>query len=73
MDRRSALFFIVLSAIWGSSFMFIKLGLQGGFEPLTLVSFRLLFGAVVMLVLVRGRGLAFPTERRFWAPLPYWG
>lgn len=56
MTRRNTLLFIVLSAIWGSSFLFIKLGLLGGFGPLTLVSVRLLSGALVMWLLALRRG-----------------
>lgn len=64
MTRRDAALFVGLSAIWGSSFMFIKLGLQGGFHPLTLVTLRLLFGSLVMLALLWRQGLSFPRERR---------
>ena len=34
--------FISLSLIWGSSFLFIKIGLDQGLPPLVLVSYRLL-------------------------------
>jgi len=64
MTRRDAALFVGLSAIWGSSFMFIKLGLQGGLHPLTLVTLRLLFGSLVMLALLWRQGLHFPRERR---------
>lgn len=46
--------FGLLSAAWGSSFLFIKIGVEEGLGPLTLVSFRLwiaiAFLSVVMLL-----------------------
>ncbi len=64
MNRRDAVLFVGLSAIWGSSFMFIKLGLLGGLHPMTLVSLRLLFGSLVMLGLLWRQGLPFPRGRQ---------
>ena len=64
MKRRDLILFLLLSAIWGSSFLFIKLGLLGGFGPMTLVSVRLLSGAMVMWLLVwRRRALHLPDRR----------
>ncbi len=65
MKRQDAMLFLALSAIWGSSFMFIKLGLLGGFGPMTLVSLRLLFGFLVMFGLARRQGHDFSAYR--WA------
>lgn len=64
MTRKDLTLFLALSAIWGSSFMFIKLGLEGGFSPMTLVSLRLFFGAGIMLVIVRQRGERIPRQAR---------
>ncbi len=64
MSRRDAAIFITLSAIWGSSFMFIKLGLLGGMGPLTLVMLRLLFGAASMALLARKLGEHLPRSGR---------
>lgn len=64
MTRRYAAIFLALSAIWGSSYMFIKLGLNGGFEPLSLVAVRLLLGTVLMAVIMRRQGLALPRQRQ---------
>lgn len=57
MNRRDILLFVALSAIWGSSFLFIKLGLLGGLAPLSLVSVRLLAGATIMWGLALRHGL----------------
>ncbi len=69
MKRQDAMLFLALSAIWGSSFMFIKLGLLGGFGPMTLVSLRLLFGFLVMFGLARRQGHDFSAYR--WAVLKW--
>lgn len=64
MPRKHAAIFLALSAIWGSSYMFIKLGLNDGFEPFSLVAVRLLLGAVLMAVIMRRQGLGLPRQRR---------
>lgn len=50
----------MLSLIWGSSFMFIKIGLEAT-GTLTLVAFRVLLGALALWVVVRWRRLPVPT------------
>jgi drug/metabolite transporter (DMT)-like permease len=45
---------LVLSAIWGSSYMFIKVGLRD-FSPAAMVEVRLLLAAVVLVAFVAGR------------------
>src|SRR4030042_6805485 len=45
--------FGALSLIWGSSFLWIKVAVQGG-GPMTLVAFRLLFGLLALLIAARG-------------------
>jgi drug/metabolite transporter (DMT)-like permease len=47
----------VLSAIWGSSYMFIKVGLRD-FAPATLVDLRLALAAAVLVTFVAARGRA---------------
>lgn len=64
MSRRDAALFLTLSAIWGSSFLFIKLGLLGGMGPLTLVMLRLLFGAGAMALLAWKLGEHLPRSGR---------
>ncbi len=57
------LVFGALSAAWGSSFLFIKIGLEEGLPPLTLVTFRLLIAVAflsIVLRLTRGR---LPRQR----------
>jgi drug/metabolite transporter (DMT)-like permease len=58
----------LLSAIWGSSFLFIALGLRG-LSPMQLVTGRLLVGAATLLILLRLRGLQLPKGRQAWTSL----
>jgi drug/metabolite transporter (DMT)-like permease len=51
MSRRHLLMLLALSAIWGASFMFIKIGVRE-LEPTTLVCVRLGIGALTLLPLV---------------------
>ncbi len=64
MSRRDAVLFLSLSAIWGSSFLFIKLGLLGGLTPLTMVAVRLFLGAGSMGLLARRLGHTIPRDPR---------
>jgi drug/metabolite transporter (DMT)-like permease len=62
-SRLDWLLFALLGAIWGSSFMFIKIGV-GYVGPLELVSFRLFFGAATLAAIVRLAGEPLPRDRR---------
>jgi drug/metabolite transporter (DMT)-like permease len=55
VSRRDALLLLLLSAIWGSSFMFIRLGVDE-LEPSVVVLGRTVVGTLVLLPLVVGRG-----------------
>ncbi len=58
---------LALTAMWGSSFMFIKLGVAT-VPPATLVASRLALGAVLLYAVMRMRGLALPPLGRRWLP-----
>jgi len=70
-----------LVALWGSNFMFVKLGVAS-VPPATLVAARLLIGAVILVAVVRAMGHVFPRPGRAWIPyvvlaimgnsLPFW-
>jgi drug/metabolite transporter (DMT)-like permease len=53
--------------MWGSAFLFIKLGVAT-VPPMTLVAARLVLGAAVLLPLVYLRGLRLPPPGRAWLP-----
>lgn len=57
-----------LSLMWGSSFFFIKLGLNA-FGPVQLVLARLILGAVVLLAICWAHRDRLPVRRRVWGHL----
>jgi drug/metabolite transporter (DMT)-like permease len=58
--------FLLLSAIWGSSYLFIKIGLDEGLAPLTLVSVRTLLGTALLAIVMRWRGGRLPRSASTW-------
>ncbi len=44
--------FILLGFLWGSSYLFIKIGVDAGLTPFTLVATRLLFGFLLLASVV---------------------
>ncbi len=71
MTRRDTLLLLLLSAIWGSSFLFIKLGVDV-LEPSVVVLGRLVLGALFLLILIPGRG-GFAPLRGNLMPLVFLG
>ncbi|MBI4314719.1 MAG: DMT family transporter [Chloroflexi bacterium] len=55
--------FGMLGLVWGSSFLWIKIAVQE-VGPFTLVAFRLLFGVLGLLVIMRWQRQSFPRDRR---------
>jgi len=55
------LWLLMLSLLWGGSFLFIEIALRD-FEPLTIVMLRVLIGAIVLHVVLRVRHLKFPFD-----------
>lgn len=64
--------FLGLGLIWGSSFLWIKIGLRE-IGPFTLVAFRLLFGAAGLFTVLRLRPQPFPERGRIWWTLALLG
>ncbi|HEU4480783.1 MAG TPA: DMT family transporter [Actinomycetota bacterium] len=58
---------VLLAAIWGSSFVLIKVGLYD-LTVTQIVGIRLVVGALVLVALMKAGGLKFP-ERSVWPPL----
>ncbi len=80
MGRRDATLLLCLSAIWGASFLFIKLGVDQ-LEPSVVVLGRLVVGVLVLLPLVAARGGLAPLKKHVWSlvalgtlnnALPFW-
>jgi drug/metabolite transporter (DMT)-like permease len=61
--RTEWLIFLALGFMWGSSYLFIKIGVET-FETFTLVALRLLIGAATLWVAFRLNGTALPRKRR---------
>jgi drug/metabolite transporter (DMT)-like permease len=60
--------FLLLGAIWSSSFMWIKLAVQE-VGPITLVAFRVLFGLLFGLVVILIQRVSLPGSLKEWGPL----
>lgn len=58
--------FLLLSFIWGTSFYWIKIGVQD-IGPLTLVTLRMVIGTASLYAYVRWRGIPVPRAPREWA------
>lgn len=63
---------LALGAIWGASFMFIKVGGEE-IQPFALVEVRLALAALVMLAVSAARRGTFAEMRRRWLPLTVMG
>jgi drug/metabolite transporter (DMT)-like permease len=61
--------FVLLGFLWGSSYLFIKIGVEAGFHPFTLVATRLLFGAVLLGIVVAIAREALPRSLRTYGHL----
>jgi drug/metabolite transporter (DMT)-like permease len=58
---------LALTAMWGTAFMFIKLGVAT-VPPATLVACRLVIGAAILYATMRMHGLSLPPPGRGWLP-----
>jgi drug/metabolite transporter (DMT)-like permease len=60
--------FILLGAIWSSSFMWIKIAVQE-IGPITLVAYRVLFGLLFGIVVILIQRVQLPRTLKDWTPL----
>jgi len=60
--------FLLLAAIWGCSFLFVKIG-DEAFAPVPVALGRLIFGAGALLVVLAARGDRLPRPGRVWGRL----
>ena len=68
MKPKHWLVFLLLGAIWSSSFMWIKIAVQE-IGPITLVAFRVLFGLLFGVVVIYIQRVAWPRTLKGWVPL----
>src|SRR2546428_8560837 len=54
----------LLGALWGPSFFFIKIGLEGGIPPLSLAAIRVGLAAILLWVFIGLRGIALPQSSK---------
>ncbi|WP_202638223.1 DMT family transporter [Bailinhaonella thermotolerans] len=59
--------FILLSAIWGASFAFIKLAMDAGMAPAWLAFWRCALGAASLILIMAVRREPVPRDPRLWA------
>lgn len=63
-SRVNWLLFILLGFLWGSSYLFIKIAIEAGLAPFTLVSLRLLFGVLLLGAVVAIAREPLPRDPR---------
>jgi drug/metabolite transporter (DMT)-like permease len=59
---KARLVWLTLCCIWGSTWLFIKLGLED-LPPLTFAGIRFVIACIILLVIIRIRGLPIPHSR----------
>jgi drug/metabolite transporter (DMT)-like permease len=62
---KARLVWLILCGIWGSTWLFIKLGLAD-LPPLTFAGIRFVIAAAILFCLIRIRGIALPRARADW-------
>ena len=65
MSASVVIVFLILSAIWGSTWLFIKIGLED-LPPLTFASARFIIAALLLYVVLLVRRVPLPRGRKDW-------
>lgn len=65
MSASVVIVFLILSAIWGSTWLFIKIGLED-LPPLTFAGVRFVIAAALLFAVVLVRRVPLPRARRDW-------
>jgi drug/metabolite transporter (DMT)-like permease len=63
---------LILCGIWGSTWLFIKLGLED-LPPISFAAIRFIIAASILLAIVRVRRLKFPRDFRDWQTIALTG
>src|ERR1044071_3089810 len=63
--NRKLLVWLTLCLIWGSTWLFIKIGLED-LPPISFAGFRFLIAMIALLIIVRVRKLSFPSTGGEW-------
>ena len=62
---KARIVWLILCGIWGSTWLFIKLGLAD-LPPLTFAGIRFVFASLILLLLILARGVRWPRQRNEW-------
>jgi drug/metabolite transporter (DMT)-like permease len=66
-SRLDWVLFLLLGFFWGSSYLFIKIGVEAGIQPLTLVSVRIAIGLTLLGVIGLVSRVRMPRDPSTWA------
>lgn len=66
------LVWLLLCGIWGSTWLFIKLGLED-LPPFTFAGLRFVIAVIILFVIIRLRGFSLPSNSRDWLLLIFSG
>ena len=69
---KARLVWLILCVIWGSTWLFIKLGLEN-LPPITFAGIRFVIACAILFLVVRVRGIALPDNKRDWGLLALTG
>jgi drug/metabolite transporter (DMT)-like permease len=69
---KARLVWLILCVIWGSTWLFIKLGLEV-LPPLTFAAIRFIVSCAIILLIIRIRGIQLPRARADWILLAITG
>jgi drug/metabolite transporter (DMT)-like permease len=69
---KARLVWLILGVIWGSTWLFIKLGLEH-LPPITFAGIRFVIACLILFLLIRARGTSLPANRRDWGLLALTG
>jgi drug/metabolite transporter (DMT)-like permease len=62
---KARIVWLILCGIWGSTWLFIKLGLTD-LPPLTFAGIRFFFASLILTLLILARGVRWPRARKEW-------
>lgn len=60
------LIWIIVCAIWSSTWIFIKLGLDAGLPPVSFAALRFFVAASVLLLILKFQNITLPRTKRVW-------
>ena len=72
MRMQKVIVWLILTLIWGSTWIFIKIGLND-LPPITFASARFILSALIVFAIIRIQGIALPRKGREWGLLALTG